>query len=838
MAARSAFLAHEPQMTNMFGEYRFFERRVRTWRGASAATCAALTLLAACYSPSLSLTDCTIPCLKDCPSGSECRNNFCVRTDSAATCSESDAGGAAGSAVSMSGAAGSTVSMSGGNAGMGGADLGGAGGSSAGSAGASTGGTAGTGGATPFNVQASPTATLCPGQGFTVQLSALGGVSPYTWALPDGSAAGIVLSATTGATGQVSGIASKPQPSLQVSAHDENGAATTTDIPLTVGAIGPGECPQITPNQLPDPCQDNQYFTNAITVTGGTAPFVWTALSVPAGLSFDANLQTVSGTALPPGASTPLTLQVTDDTGHQTQMTYPLAYRDKCWLGFTSTAAANPKVHLFDPALGNLSPALEGSANNTGVVDFKFSPDGKFLVYRRAETAGGTQDLVLAIAPNWQEQVLDLGGSVLEYSWSHSASVLAVAFQNDTGTMLGGINVANAVAAPASGGGITGTQALQPVLMIDPASAPLSSDLLWFQADAYLAFHADAFPGVFPGFESPYYAHLDSAGFSPVSPLGSNPYLGTIALLPAQSGVFAFSLGPPPELDFYGSAAGLDYDIYLQPGQVSGVADPAGLYVALPTQNKLQLMLTSESGGAGESPTTWTTTADDCSSILAWDPHTERIACDANLAATDGGAATGEVRLFSFTGGPTTPQVAMAPMKALSGYQQGDVVGHRRSFSAAGNWLAFSTDSALIVGDVRETPQVQQQVSLPAGSLPTDPSGLAFSPDETLLLWQISGRLGVIALQKNGVPSFYGDIGSLQGSTPCNEEFTDGPGTWCGGLTNPGAPVWSADSRFAATFTTTQGVRVYDLENYVASGSVVHIDACDGGCSGDLTFQP
>ncbi|HTA88427.1 MAG TPA: hypothetical protein VK745_02585, partial [Polyangiaceae bacterium] len=637
---------------------------------------------------------------------------------------------------------------------------------------------------------------------------------------------------------QVSGVASKPQPSVQVSTHDATGAAVTTDITPAVGAIGPGECPQITPNQLPDPCQDNLYFTNAITVTGGTAPFVWTALSVPAGLSFDANLQTVSGTALPSGASTPLTLNVTDHNGLQTQMTYPLAYRDKCWLAFTSTAAANPTVHLFDPALGNLSPALESSANNTGVVDFKFSPDGKFLVYRRSETAGGTQDLVLAIAPNWQEQVLDMGGSVLEYSWSHSASVLAVAFRNDTGTLLGGINVANAVAAPASGGGITGTQPLQPVLMIDPASAPLDSELLWFQSDAYLAFQADALPGADTGLVSPYYAHLDSGGFSPVSPMGFSPYFGPITLLPAQNGIFAVFPSPSPELDFYGSAGGTDYDIYLGTDQVSGVADPAGLYVALPTQNKLQLMLTAESGGTEDPPSTWTTTTDDCSSILAWDPHSERIACDARVTATDGGPATGEVRLFTFTGGPTTPQVAMAPMKELAGYQQGDVIGHRRSFSAGGNWLAFSTDNTLFVGDVREAPQVQQQVSPPAGSLPTDPSQLAFSPDETLLLWQISGRLGVITLQKNGVSSFYGDAGSLQSSAPCNEEFTDGPSTWCGGLANTGAPMWSADSRFAATLTTSQSVRVYDLENYIAGGIVSHIDACDAGCSGEFTFQP
>jgi len=151
--------------------------------------------------------------------------------------------------------------------------------------------------------------------------------------------------------------------------------------------------------------------------------------------------------------------------------------------------------------------SLDASAENAGVVDFKFSPDGKFLVYRRSSGTPATQSLVLAAAPNWQEQPLDFGGSVLEYAWSQSSSALAVAFQNDAGTQLGGVSVANASVTPGSSGGISGTQILQPVVMLDPASAPLHSDLLWFQSDTYLAFHADTLPG--SGFgDSPYYAPL------------------------------------------------------------------------------------------------------------------------------------------------------------------------------------------------------------------------------------------------------------------------------------------------------------------------------------------
>jgi Tol biopolymer transport system component len=228
----------------------------------------------------------------------------------------------------------------------------------------------------------------------------------------------------------------------------------------------------------------------------------------------------------------------------------------------------------------------------------------------------------------------------------------------------------------------------------------------------------------------------------------------------------------------------------------------------------------------------WLPSADECTSILAWDISHERIACDAR-----GTPPNGEVRIFDLAGTGVVPQLSSTAIKSLNGYQQGAVSEHRRSFSPAGKWLAFATDTALQIGDVQGQPQVQQTVALPPGSSATSPSELVFSPDETKLLWQVDGDLGVIQVQKNGNVDWYGGDLPLLSPAVCNEEFTSGPGKWCGRQQNLGAPAWSPDSQFAAAKTAAHGVKVYDLHDFIL-GSVVPIDACVSDCPGDFVFQP
>jgi len=192
-------------------------------------------------------------------------------------------------------------------------------------------------------------------------------------------------------------------------------------------------------------------------------------------------------------------------------------------------------------------------------------------------------------------------------------------------------------------------------------------------------------------------------------------YDPALELLPAYNGVFAVSPDVPPLLDFWGSPGGTDGANYL-PHAYTGIAvDPLGLYVALSFNDRLQIYLTPESGGQEVVPTPWQPSADECVSILAWDPSRERIACDARGTAADGGPAEAQVRIFDLAGTDAVPQLSSNAMKALTGYLQGDSIAHRRSFSAGGNWLAFTTDTSLYIGNVQQAPQVTLQVPTTGG---------------------------------------------------------------------------------------------------------------------------
>jgi len=418
-----------------------------------------------------------------------------------------------------------------------------------------------------------------------------------------------------------------------------------------------------------------------------------------------------------------------------------------------------------------------------------------------------------------------------------SSAALAVAFRDATDTLLGGVNVASASAV--GSGAITGIQALTPVPMLDPMSAPLASRLTWFQSDTFLAFHAEAIPGTGFG-DTPYYTNLDGAAFSAPVQMGLSFYDPAVQLLPAYHGIFAVSPETPPWLDFYGSPGGTDGNIFLRSVYTSVVADPEGLYVALPIKEKLQIYLTAESGGTTDVPTPWQPSTDACSSILAWNPKREMVACDARGAAVDCGPANGEVRIFDLAGTQAVPQLSSTAVKLLTGYQQGDSLAQRRSFSAQGNWLAFTTDTALYLTSVQAAPQVVAVRGLPDGALASDASELVFSPDEKLLLWQKGASIGVFSVQRDGGFSWSsaGNDGPLQAPTQCDEEFTAGPDKWCGRLHSAGAPAWSADSRFAAATTATGGVRVYNFEHYLLGVVDPFSDACVTGCFGDYQFQP
>jgi len=154
-----------------------------------------------------------------------------------------------------------------------------------------------------------PGATM--GKSYSQQLTATGGLGPYTWSAPALSGTGLTISGT-GLTGTISGTPTATQTGLSVvvTVTDSNTPASSVNqtYTLVVNAV-----PAISnPSTLPSGVVGTAY-SQAFTATGGTAPLKWTATGLSGtGLSIDQNSGTISGTPTSAQTSLPVTVTVTD----------------------------------------------------------------------------------------------------------------------------------------------------------------------------------------------------------------------------------------------------------------------------------------------------------------------------------------------------------------------------------------------------------------------------------------------------------------------------------------------------------------------------------------------
>jgi hypothetical protein len=162
----------------------------------------------------------------------------------------------------------------------------------------------------PIPLQSAPTASLPSGTTDTLyaaNLSASGGLQPYSWSIASGNAPpGLVLSpagtlygtpssaGTFTFTAQVTDSA-QPQEVAKV-------LVTTTIVAqllVTTASLSNGS--------------PNVFYSAALSATGGTAPYAWSVTqgSLPAGLSLNATTGVVSGTPTDIGSSS-FSVQVSD----------------------------------------------------------------------------------------------------------------------------------------------------------------------------------------------------------------------------------------------------------------------------------------------------------------------------------------------------------------------------------------------------------------------------------------------------------------------------------------------------------------------------------------------
>ena len=215
------------------------------------------------------------------------------------------------------------------------------------------------------------------GSSYSQTLSASGGATSYTWTVVSGTLpAGLSLSST----GVISGTAtSTTTQNFTVQAADVNGCPGTHAYTMTP------VCPvvTVTPATVAVGTVGSTY-TQALLVTGGTAPYTWAVQSgtLPAGLTLNASTGAISGTPTASnGGGLPVTFQASDVYGCPGAVTVtmkicpiititPASPLPTATLGVaytqTLTASGGAPSYTWKVTSGSLPPGL--SMSTAGVI--------------------------------------------------------------------------------------------------------------------------------------------------------------------------------------------------------------------------------------------------------------------------------------------------------------------------------------------------------------------------------------------------------------------------------------------------------------------------------------
>lgn len=657
--------------------------------------------------------------------------------------------------------------------------------------------------------------SICTGEPYRAALLATGGHSAaYVWSAELVPAPGLPGSLEElGLALQGSELLAESSARLeevapvQVAFRVQNGECSSPELLLALDAV-PGdseECVRIgivdppPRDALPAPCLGSAY-AESLRVEGGASPYLWQALSTPPGLHFDAESATLAGVAEGEGA---LVVEVSDANARIVQKSYEVQPRSECWLAYVDSEAAPARLELVDPRLLERQPdsarrQLPADVGIEGVLDFRFSPDGRFLAYRLGEDASSAR-LELAQVTDGEAHALDLGGAVATYAWSPDSATLAVAFTRAAQALLGGVDVQNGDA-----------------LLETRAVASLPPELLWFDGDhlAYLAPDGELLEQRWllttrragSGFE-PLRTHVDLA------------FSRGAQLLPSTGGVFVAE--PETGLEQFFPSDGRPPIAY-GPGVV---VSPSGALAGGAREGALELFRGLDpSRGAPFS------SAPGCAALLAWASGRERVACagrDGELALFDVGAAADAI-------------VALAPVRSAGLPDAVAASGRRRLFSPSGRWAVLaSADNLFIVR--ADNPRPELWAALPSSVSSSAPGGLAFSPDETLLVIGAGNSLQLLDLEQ-GPESLRELSASALIDDTCSERFLDGSSQWCGSATEASVS-WSRGSDLVAFRSALGTLEILDLSRVRAGevgGPISPDETCSEACgsSSSARFQP
>ena len=654
--------------------------------------------------------------------------------------------------------------------------------------------------------------SVCPNELYSTVLTAEGGdPTTYKWSsdLPPATGISIQEDKLKGQFLGATGGATHADFTLRV---QDGGSCASEPVSLSLTFEQPtaSVCPEVrVVGQLnglppPAPCLGNAY-DETLGMLRGKGAFSWSSDSAPPGLSFDPLTQKISGVSTGPGT---LEVHATDLVTKRTIVqSFDLQPRDKCWLAYLGKEASTQRLHFFDALLSDGAGGVgwTKTLENNPVSDFKFSPDGKYLAYRKGQS-GAPMSLSIVKLGTWQEGPIDVTNAS-QYEWSPDSTALAVVDSRTEGTVLGWVDIVHPL--PATTSAPLVFQSMQTV----PAS--VDSAVQWFDTN-HLAFFSPLALGV----DSLSRTTAGSSGF--VAPETSSDFyfFAGDRLRPAAHGVFVIS--SLLKVFFFGSDGSTAVSHENEP------IAPSGRYLARAQQGSLLLFRATDPGSDVHPHQTST----GCDTILSWAAGAERIAC-----AHQTGQAQDELTFFDVN--PNTDDLSTASVLTLQGSR--DLLSQRRrQFSADGSLFAYTTDSALAIATVGVATPTVRVISLDASASNTL-SELAFAPNGGRLLLHRGAQLSSFDLRNPALTETPAES-VLPAALGCVEDSTGLSAGYCG-LERPDSTlVWAPSSNLTAYQSVTGELEVEDF-TWQQRGiyQTLHVNAnCTGQCvvSGQFAFQP
>jgi hypothetical protein len=586
------------------------------------------------------------------------------------------------------------------------------------------------------------------------------------------------------------GRAGASAPGRSGSAGD-GGAAAASTLAAGDGGVPDGgseredcgaseSCLTPSPFPLPAPCAGVRYSA-PLAATGGTQPLTW-SLREGSSPEFVLNMVTDDdGAPLAriesdgPTLGGVVRVHVEDSSTPPLQADFDLdlSPRESCW--FAHLSAQSPtQLHLRDVFLEN--DVLVGDAD-VGVLDFQFSPDGRWLAFRQSTPEGARLYTYSARAPHADDALAislecasagttaDAGAAascdVLDYAWSADSNQLAF-IVNDAAAPADAISGMSGFA-DFAGPGAPWPARSTATWVSDEVPLDYREQLRWLDSDRL----------VFLGDE-----------------LGSNSTTLTLALYTAEvapngAGVTAVE-GIPPLLTgagttLLGGAGGAllveasdDSDgsviSFYSPGEPpmfhGGWLSPSGALVGWVEEGTLELYDVRDDESPVASSDDGSAASGSCAAIVAWsDPigSRERIAC----------AAESALEFFEY-------DVGAARLVHLARVTGEVAAGARRAFSPDGRWFVFGSGGGArfdLVDLAARSPRVDLTPVQPLVA----PVELLYPPTR-LGLVNLADAASVVEYPLPGGTSWPSGFTS-DGAAPrsaCSEAFWIAPAEWCG----------------------------------------------------------